>query len=109
MGDSAGSVTIHSLTEGQLYLWVTPCPGCGQGSLVPGPGEYERRTDGDVLTVPVTCRSCQERVQIQLAISMGAGTQQAASVFTTLDQAVAPPALPINPTDETSRAIDVAG
>jgi hypothetical protein len=109
MGDSAGKVAIHSLTEGQLYLWVTPCPRCGQGSLVPGPGVDERRTDGDVLAVPVTCRPCQERVRIDFALGPGAGVQQASADFMTLDQAIAPPPLPINPTDEASRAIDVAG
>jgi hypothetical protein len=77
-----GSLSIHSLTEGYLYLLVTPCAACG-GPLQPeDPGQF---SSGKVesLAVPVVCRRCGVRTEVRFDVAD----------------------LP----DEPSRVIDVAG
>ncbi len=106
MDTCPGTLTVRSFTEAQLYIWVTRCGQCGNGPLVPEIG----RADGPQAAptaVPVVCRSCGAASELRFDGDWAAGSGEVS--LATLDLCLVPPGLPINPTDEPSRVIDVAG
>lgn len=109
MGTSPAVLAIHSLTEAQLVVWAKRCGRCGNGPLAPETGAIEPSAAGPILALPVTCRSCGEVTVLRFAgIDPKAGDPRLAR-FVTLEESPVPPAPPVNPTGEPSRAIDVAG
>ncbi len=109
MGTSRATLAIHSLTEAQLVVWAKRCGRCGNGPLVPGTGTVEPPVAEPILALPVSCRSCGEVTVLRFAgIDPKAGNPQLAR-FVTLEESLVPPAAPVNPMEDPSQAIDVAG
>ncbi len=110
MSAHGSALAIHSLAEARLYLKVTPCRACRGGPLIPDPQAAAHDPDQQVLNVPVSCRACGKRQEILFDTS---GVEVRESIPAACGELLAPadrptPA-PINPTDEPSRIIDVAG
>ena len=111
MREPSTTLPIHSLAEAYLYLMVAPCEACA-GPLRPVEHRVQHDGDAHVLTVPVACKSCGKETNVLFdargidpaAVVGGAGA--GASVHGLADPHTVPP---INPTDEPSRIIDVAG
>ncbi len=87
----------HSLTEACLYLKATPCGSCGRGPLAASQPCVTARPGGTTLaTFETTCDACQAVATVTLGLHEAA---QASNDETTS----------INPTDQPSELIDVAG
>ena len=90
-------LVAHSLAEAYLYLMATPCAACGKGLLK---GEDARPIEGDrdpmVVSIAVACGACDAREEYRFELPQGLGTDPNGG-----------PAV-VNPTDEPSKAIDVA-
>jgi|GEM_PF-414194 len=109
MSEQKQPLMIHSFAEAHLFLMVVPCNGCG-GAVSPVEHRVQHDRDAHVLTVPVVCRSCGQTADIFFE-THGIEPEAAmlgslANVHAALGLQVLPP---INPTDEPSRVIDVAG
>lgn len=100
MDDMDSALPIHSLAEAYLYLMVTPCQACGKGPVKADESRvhHDARTRG--LSVPVKCSACQRESLIWF------DTRGVSPDALTPDPNRTPP---VNPTDEPSHIIDVAG
>lgn len=102
------AVAIHSLTEASLYVMLSPCAVCG-GPLwlriadCAGPDAQHR------LTAAVACQTCGGMGQIAFDVSRVEPTVVAGGLQAWARQTEAGHVPPINPVDEPSQAIDVAG
>lgn len=60
----------HSLAEAFLYVMVTPCSACGNGSLKAGIANRSSRPGADVtVTIPATCSKCKSTVELTFGLS----------------------------------------
>jgi len=98
---SDGPLTAHSLAEVYLYLMATPCGECGRGPLQGGDARAAQHDWGMGLVVDVTCGACKDETQPVFRVPR----DQLAAAKNLPPDAVAV----VNPTDEPSRIIDVAG
>jgi hypothetical protein len=101
-------VPVHSLTEASLYVMLVACDECG-GSVWPrlaeGTGPDETRT----LTVPITCHSCGRSECIRFDVTRIDPPECRGGLQAWVEELQGGQTPPINPTQEPSRAIDVAG
>ena len=96
-----GSLRAHSLAELYLYLMVTPCPNCGRGPLAGDPAKSLAGGPVGRLSVASTCKSCKHAFDLEFDLPAGAVSEPDAPMHSS--NAI------INPTDEPSAIIDVAG
>jgi hypothetical protein len=104
MGESGKVLSIHSLVEARLYLRVRPCDGCGTGPLVTDAGGVRHDAEGHVLIVPVICGFCGMSDEIRFDTG---GLDFSDSFVAGWSEEVIDAS--INPTDDASKVIDVAG
>lgn len=101
MGEASPALPIHSLAEAYLYLMVTPCDGCKTGPLAADEARVQHDADARILTIPVKCRKCGRGADITFDTTDvepgGFAARTPGSVAR------------VNPTDEPSRIIDLAG
>lgn len=95
------SLRAHSLAELYLYLMVTPCPNCGRGPLAGDPAQSPAGGPTGRLAVASTCKSCKHTFDLEFDLPADSVPNPDASLHSA--NAV------INPTDEPSAMIDVAG
>lgn len=108
MDSSPSGLSIHSLAEAHLYLMVTPCPACG-GPLQPDEAGSRHDDEARRLMLPAICRRCRQPTEFRFDtsdIDPDALVLNLPEPGRPLDPHAIPP---INPTDEPSRIIDVAG
>lgn len=102
--------TIHSFAEAYLYVCVTPCRSCGTGRLVTDTAGLQYDGDRHVLTLPVTCQACAWSGIFRFDTSLLDPRESTLEVFSELTALVeTQPAPVLNPTENCSRVIDVAG
>ncbi len=101
MADPPAILPIHSLAEAYLYLMVTPCPACGSGSMTADEARVQHDASQQVLTLPVTCKKCNQPQDI----AFDTRRVEPGGFAPVPPKAVAT----VNPTDEPSQVIDVAG
>lgn len=94
-------LAAHSLAEVYLYLMVTPCRECGRGPLRGGDARAVRQDWGLGLVVDVACGTCQAQTRPMFEVP----PDQLAAAKKLPPDAVAT----VNPTDQPSQIIDVAG
>lgn len=95
------SLRAHSVAELYLYLMVTPCPNCGRGPLAGDPAKSGVGGSVGRLSVASTCKSCKHHFDLDFDLPADAVSQPDAPLHSA--KAI------INPTDEPSAIIDVAG
>ena len=109
MTTSGPALPIRSLTEARLYLQVTTCRACGAGPLITDPHAADHDPHQHTLNVPVTCKACGQRCDVLFDTSEVQQESMPANPTELLAPAGPAPASAINPADEPSRIIDVAG
>lgn len=63
-------LSAHSLAEAFLYVMVTPCSACGNGSLKAGIANRSDPVDaGITITIPATCSKCNSTVELAFELS----------------------------------------
>jgi len=97
---------IHSFTEAYLYVCVTPCHNCGIGRLVPDTAQLQHDTDRHVLSLPITCQTCEATGLFKFDMSLLDPNEDKATIVA---QCAATASPVINPTESPSAVIDVAG
>jgi hypothetical protein len=93
MENDSPIVEAHSVAEAYLYLKVTACPRCQRGMLVP---TVDLTCEADAWQMPCTCQRCRKSVTLRFRIDPPPSRAAAQSRL-------------INPTKESSRAIDLLG
>ncbi len=111
MTDVERVLPISSLAEAAYYLMVTPCAACASGPLETNAGRLDRRTDTGVLIVPAICRACGTGREILFATArLRTDDRWPAEPIGAADGPEwDEPSGGINPNDEPSEIIDVAG
>lgn len=108
MSEAQIPLTIHSLTEASLYAMLSACADCG-GQLWPLVAESTGPDSDHCLKLAVTCEDCSHTGRITFDTSAVEPSEAAGGMQAWSQGAEAGRVHPINPTEESSRVIDVAG
>ncbi|HSW46926.1 MAG TPA: hypothetical protein VLM89_15295, partial [Phycisphaerae bacterium] len=106
MTQGRGTLAVYSETEARLYFWVARCGRCSGRPMISGP--VEAHSGGQILTVPVTCRACGSPELVRFDAGGFVWREPNQICFRLPQESWDAPPLPINPTEDPSRVIDVA-
>ena len=100
---------VHSLAEIALSLKVMACPNCGGGPMVARSRSLMFDPRADQVEIEVICRSCLKSESLLFTIADAGGPGPRALPRTFNEEAILAAAEFVNPTDQPSALIDVAG
>lgn len=110
MDVSGPALPIHSLTEARLYLQVTPCEACGTGPLVVDSQSVRLDAEHRVVTLAVACKACGQPGEVRFDTRQVGPAETVSAALGELQAPRDPQTHQIiNPTQEPSRIVDVAG
>lgn len=110
MDADQGELILHSFAEAYLYLLLNRCLGCGGGALGMDWNRVTQDPERETITAVFTCKVCGRAGSFRFDARQVDLEAVRMSDFAAWEKPGSQPVVPpVNPTDEPSRVIDVAG
>ncbi|HOW72476.1 MAG TPA: hypothetical protein PKY77_17900 [Phycisphaerae bacterium] len=101
---------LHSFAEAYLYLLLNRCAGCVEGTLVMDWTRVTQDPERGMVSAVFACRACGQAGLFRLDARLVDAESIRPGDFAAWEKPGSQPVVPpVNPTDEASRVIDVAG